>query len=115
MKTIYVAGPYRAHTPSGVLANRHIAEICGMRLCANGWAPYIPHCNLGGFEIYDGIEGLCDKVWLAIGLEWVHRCDAVFVLHGWEHSEGTKAEITEAKLIDLPIYYQKDGFPDATD
>ncbi len=109
MKLIYIAGPYRAKNHSQVIDNIYNARDAAVELLRRGWGYICPHLNSGGLEQY----GFSDDIFLDIGLEQMRRCDAVFVLDGWERSEGTKMEIKFAKAWRLPIYYQKDGYPPA--
>jgi len=37
-------------------------------------------------------------------IEAIHKCDAIYMMVGWQESEGAKAELGVAKELDLPVY-----------
>lgn len=106
MKIIYIAGPYRASTYHEVQDNIYAARQAAAELLGRGWGYICPHANTGGME-----QGFPHNLFLDMGLELMKRCDAVFVLRGWERSEGTKKEIHFAEAWKLPVFYEKDGYP----
>lgn len=98
MKVIFVSGPYRAATEREVVNNIRRAEAAALRLWREGWAVICPHLNTAHFG------GYCeDSTWLAGDLEILRRCDAIYMLPGWENSEGASAEFTVAKHAGLEI------------
>lgn len=110
---IYIAGPYTSDTRSGIDNNIEHAKKAALELSANGWAPITPHLNLYHFEDYE-ICGLFDyTTWMDIDVSILMRCDAIFMLKGWEHSKGSTHEHALAEQQELKIYYETHGFPDA--
>jgi hypothetical protein len=101
MKIIYVAGPYRADTIRGMVENIRRAEVAALHLWKSGWAVICPHKNT---ELFDG--HCADDVWLRGDLEILARCDAVYMVKGWENSEGAKAEHDLARSLGLTTIYQ---------
>lgn len=99
MKLAYVAGPYRADSESGVVANIRAAEEVAIELWKHGYAVICPHKNTALFG------GLCpDEVWLKGDLVMLERCDLVVLVPGWERSSGTKAEFVHAHERGIPVY-----------
>lgn len=99
MKVIYIAGRFRGRDGWEVRCNIHAAESAARRVVALGAMPCTPH-SIGG-----NMAGTAsDAFWLRGTLELMRRCDAVLVLPGYETSEGTKAEITEAQAKQIPVF-----------
>lgn len=99
MKLVYIAGPFRAATAWGVAENVRAAERVGLEVARVGYMPVIPHANTAHFHG----EG-DDDFWIEGTPELLRRCDAVVLVPGWERSSGTRAEITEARLRNIPVY-----------
>lgn len=108
MKTIYIAGPYRAATPWAVEQNIRAAEAYILPLAEKGYAVLCPHTMTRGF---DGT--MTDEYWLAATLELMRRCDAVFVVPGSWDSEGALGEMREACRLGLPVYFTLEDVPEA--
>jgi hypothetical protein len=104
IEVVYVAGPYRAATPSGIVANIRRAEAIAVELWKRGYAVICPHLNTA---LMDGLAP--DYVWLKGDLKIMERCDAVVVVPGWEKSSGTRAEITHANELNIPVRVWHDG------
>ena len=103
MKVIYVAGPYRGD----VEANIARAKMAAIALWKRGWAVFCPHTNAAHFD-HAGVE---DAAVLAGDLELLRRCDAIFLLNGWEHSEGSRRESNLATKYLIQHYYEPRGYP----
>lgn len=103
MKVVYIAGPYRGPTHWAIEQNVRRAEAFALEVWKAGGAAICPHANTRFFQLE-----LPDQRWLDGDLEILRRCDAIAVLHGWETSEGTRAEKTLARACGLPIFYEKD-------
>ncbi len=101
MKIIYVAGAYRAKTEWGLIQNIRKAEQAAIKLWQEGWAVICPHKNTAHFG------GLCpDNTWLDGDLEMLKRCDAIYMLRGWEKSKGATAEHQLAIKMGLEVYFE---------
>jgi hypothetical protein len=99
MKVVYVAGPYRADTEIGVLENIRRAEQAAVDVWKMGAAVICPHKNTAFFG------GICgDEVFLRGYLDIVRRCDAVYMLEGWQESPGSRAEQAAALLLGIPVF-----------
>ena len=110
---LYVAGKYRAATREAVSANIEAARQVGIAAAGLGWYPVIPHTNTAHME--HDLPHAGDTFWLAGTLELMTRCDAVVLVPGWETSEGTQAEISEADRLRIPVYRSPDLMPGASE
>jgi hypothetical protein len=101
MKVIFISGPYRAKTWGKRNNNINHAREAAIKLWKQGHAVICPHMNTAHFD------GACpDQVWLDGDLEILKRCDAIYVLKGYELSEGSKQEIYWAKAWNKEIIYE---------
>uniref|UniRef100_A0A6M3JHD9 DUF4406 domain-containing protein n=1 Tax=viral metagenome TaxID=1070528 RepID=A0A6M3JHD9_9ZZZZ len=101
MKIIYVAGKYRAKTEWALEENIRHAEREAVKLWQHGWAVICPHKNTAHFG------GVCtDATWLDGDLEILKRCDAIYMLAGWDLSSGARAERELAKSSGIEIFYE---------
>lgn len=101
---VYTAGKYRGKRPIDVKRNIRLADMWGELLCEKlGVLPVIPHKNTEGYE------GLQDDEWFLLAtLELMRGCDAVFMLPGWEDSEGARGEKAEAERLGIPVFTSLD-------
>ena len=103
MKIVYIAGPYRASTAWEIEANVRRAEKAALYVAACGYVPLCPH------SMYRFFHGqLTEDFWMDATLELLKKADYVYVLHGWERSNGTRKEIELATTLGTPIVF--DGF-----
>lgn len=111
MPVVYIAGPYRSPTRSGVELNiqaaRHVARLC----CVKGWSVLCPHANTGHLD--ETLPGISDQFWLDSTMELLRRADAVVLVPGWESSAGTRDEIHEATQRGIPVYNSMSELPSA--
>lgn len=103
MRVVYLAGPYRAKTINEIYENVQRARKDALRLWKLGYAVICPHMNTA---LMDG--ALPDNIWLDGDLEILHRCDAIYLMEGWESSIGTCKEVEFAKAHNIPVRYMKD-------
>lgn len=98
MKLIYVAGAYRAPTIFEVDANIRRARDRAADVVRSGNYPVVPHlCTC----YMDGLAP--DALFLSGGLRLLARCDEVWLVQGWERSEGTRQEIAAALRSGIPV------------
>jgi hypothetical protein len=102
MKIIYIAGPYRNKSEYQVYENIRVAGLYALQVWMLGGAAICPHKNTAFFG---GAYNLPDEVWLTGDLEILSRCDAVYVTHNWERSNGACTEVEFAKAHDIPVIY----------
>jgi hypothetical protein len=97
-KLVYVAGPYQGD----IKENIEYAEKVSIKLIKLGFDVITPHKNTAGYEQYvDGI--ITRSTWLAMDLNILSRCDAIFVMNNSSASEGTAAEIAFVKEHNIPF------------
>lgn len=101
MIKVYVAGAYTAPTVVQVLANMRRGIDAAVQIAKLGMAPYCPWLD---FQ-YGLVSAMPVEVYKEISMEWLRASDAVFVVPGWENSEGTNAEINEACDRDIPVFF----------
>jgi hypothetical protein len=109
MLRIYIAGPYRAATPSEVDRNIITARDVQAELLRMGHAPFCPHSMTARFE--RDYPDLPDEAYLETDLVWVEVSDAMLMLPGWEQSSGSRAEEEFALDTGLPVYYSLQEVP----
>lgn len=101
---VYVAGPYSADNVLGVLQNIGRGERACAELFHNGLAPFCPWHD----KTY-AMDALCQgdevEAFREHSMAWLEAAQAVFVLPGWEQSEGTKAEMLRAENIGIPVFF----------
>jgi|SRR5688572_2233764 len=108
MKVIYIAGKYRGPNSWAVEQNIRAAEEVAARVVQLGMMPMCTHPmtrHMGGLA--------SDEHMLAGTLEIMSRCDAVLLVPNWRDSEGTRAEVAEAKRLGLPVFGE--GYATASD
>lgn len=103
MKVIYVAGKYRGKSWNEVWENIMHSRTEARKLWLQGWAVICPHANS---ILMDGAKGETDGVFLEGDLEILKRCNAIYLLKGWEGSEGAKDELGLAQKEGLEILYE---------
>jgi hypothetical protein len=91
-KLVYVSGPYRAETINGVFENVYRARKHALYLWNLGYSVLCPHTNTA---FMDG--SLDDEAWLEGDLVMLARCDLIYMVPGWESSEGAKVELDRAR------------------
>jgi hypothetical protein len=96
---IYIAGPYRNPTISGVNRNIHTARIAAEHLAAHDIFFLCPHLNSG---LMDGIN--TDEYFLAMGLELLSRCDYMLLIGDWRNSDGSCMEKELARKLEIPVF-----------
>lgn len=99
MRVIYIAGPYRAATPREVELNIRMAETAMHDVVQLGLYPMCPHTMT---RYFDGTG--TDQYWLDATLAIMERCDAVYMVPGWQRSEGSRAEYAAALAQGMPVY-----------
>lgn len=97
---IYVAGRYSSDKAYEVEQNINRAWDWGLRIVRElkAW-PMGPHlCG-------QHMEGAAsNEFFYEATLEMMRRCDAVFLMPGWEESTGARGEKAEAERLGIPVF-----------
>src|SRR5579863_955 len=102
MKVVYVAGPISAPTPEEIDRNVAMGKRAGTEIWKMGAYPVVPHLNVPGHDIMAaGITA--EQIYLG-DLEILQRCDAMFLLPGWEASRGCNYERAWAEYHSIPVF-----------
>jgi hypothetical protein len=97
---IYIAGALRSDIP-GYINNCRKMILTAEEVRLQGYAVFIPCLDfltgltVGGYEFHDYFDN---------SFEILKRCDAIFLVPGWQTSEGTKKEIALAQELNIPVY-----------
>lgn len=111
--TIYVAGPMRGRPDR----NRAAFNAAAERLAAKGWQPVNPvdMTRVWPCEEADGrMNGMRLFELMEIERELVKRVRAIYLLDGWEASEGARTELrTFLDLGRREVHLESAGTPQA--
>jgi len=100
MILVYVAGPYNARTPLGVIYNILRARYWAKKIWRLGFSAFCPHSNSAFFNYGRRVP---EKQIMAACVDMINRVDVLFVIPNSENSAGVKIEIEEAKRLGTPI------------
>lgn len=101
-KLIYIAGALNSDAV-GYIKNFHNMLVMAESVRREGFAVFVPALDFmmgvmwGDYEYadyFDNSQPILD------------RCDAVFVVPGWENSSGTKKEISSAIMQNIPVFFE---------
>ena len=95
---VYVTGAFRAKTQWGIMQNVRKAEDASLMLWKSGYSVICPHTMTQHFQ-----SECSDEIWLKGCIELLKRCDAIFLVEGWENSEGSKEELKIARELGLIV------------
>jgi hypothetical protein len=99
MKTVYIAGPFRASSAWLIEQNIRKAEEYALDIAVMGAAPLCPHTM---YRFFQG--ALPDRFWLEVTMELAKKCDAIFMCNGWEQSSGSRGERHEMIALGRPVF-----------
>lgn len=96
---VYVAGKLNADA-SGYTNNVHNMILEAEKIRLAGFAVFVP-----GLDFLQGvvIGNWKYEDYFANSQAWLDASDAMFLIPGWESSEGTKKEIERAKRKGIPV------------
>lgn len=91
---VYIAGPYSGD----VAVNVHEAIRMADLLAERNFAPYLPHLT----HLWHLVKPHEKEFWLALDLEFLVSCDALYRLTG--DSSGADKEVEFAVANDIPVF-----------
>lgn len=109
---LYLASPYTAKTPSGVLDTNtmslraSLAAVAAARIVDMGvYYVYSPIIHNHSVNQHLRIAQPSWDFWGPVDIHFLRFADAlgVLMLEGWEDSTGVQEELRFAKLIDMPV------------
>ena len=104
MKVLYIAGPYG--DSGGYLAiedNITVARKAAAFLARNGIGFCSPHLNFAHFEVVT--PDVPVSFWRELDIRLLKGCDGIYMLRGWQASEGAREERDAAREMGLPLFY----------
>lgn len=105
---IYLAGPYAHATKEGREVNFRMHEAVAVKMLRAGFHPYSPivHWHAAA-EVYE--LPIQSSFWCGHNRVMIAHSTEVWVLPGWENSEGTKTEIDAARQYKIPVRFLERG------
>ena len=106
---VYIGGPYRginSHDFHGYFAidsNINRATEASAELARLDIPYFCPHLNSAHFEVI--APDVKPEYWLEMDMVFVDLSSCLYVLEGWEESQGTCAEIVRAASLGKPVFY----------
>jgi len=105
IKVIYVCGSISAATVEQRDMNIQKGKDVGFAIWHLGAMPLVPHMNsMGMFQA--GVTA--EAIYLG-DLALVSKCDAMYLMEGWESSFGCNLEVAWAKHKNIPIFNSFDA------
>ena len=101
MKLVYVSGNY---TNGDVAQNVKAAIDAGDRLLEQGYIPFIPHLT----HLWAIVSPKPHSTWMMIDGAILGRADAIYMMKGWESSNGAVMELSLAVSMGKEIIYEED-------
>jgi hypothetical protein len=106
MKAVYISGKYSA--PSNYRRQLNIMDA--WMTAAQVWSlpglyAVCPHANTAHMDGVTGGDPEADyRKFIDADLDLLARCDAIFMIAGWEDSRGARMEYARAVELGLPVF-----------
>ena len=97
---VYIAGALRADIPTYIANCSRMIKIAE-EVRQQGYAVFVPCLDLLSGIV---IGNLKFDDYFNNSFEILKRCDCVFLVPGWQSSEGTKREIELAKRYEISVF-----------
>jgi hypothetical protein len=106
VKVIIVAGKYTSKSDWEKDQNIQKARAVARMLWYLGWAVICPHSNTSFFGDNEENDPGEREMWTQGVLELVSRSDAIYMMKGYEQSEGAKKELELAEELGLEVLFE---------
>lgn len=107
MKRVYVAGAYSGDNVIEILQNIGRGEWYAAQIFKLGYSPFVPWHDKD-FVIKLWNKELNVNMFYEYSLTWLKVSDIMFLVPGWEKSNGTLKEIEIAKKLGIKILTELD-------
>ena len=95
MKTAYICSPYSGD----IKRNKAYARELTLQAIKDGYAPITPHLYIT--EVLNDNEPLARDLGLKIAINLLQKCDVIYIGRKFGLSQGMKAEIAIAWMLEL--------------
>ena len=100
-QSVFISGPYRSKWGlAGVIWNIFKAWRAGRKLVREGYSVFVPHLNTA---LMDGLQPV--DFFLNCCLKELPNFEVIYMMRGWEKSEGAREELAEARRRGLKVVY----------
>jgi hypothetical protein len=98
---VYIAGKYRARTIYGRIINILKVYRAARKLTKQGYVCIVPHMETA---LMDGLQS--DEWFLSASIKKLKHCDAIYMLKGWQESDGSCLERLAAQQRGMKVWYE---------
>ena len=102
MKYVYIAGPYTAPNYFAIERNINAAAEVAAFLAESGVGFFCPHLHSAHFEVIT--PDVPPVYWYDLDIHFMEKCDAIYLLPGWQRSVGTLREKALMEEWGRPVF-----------
>jgi len=107
MKRVYVAGKFSGNNVLDVLKNIGKGKFACTKMFSLGLDPFCPWADMD-YVIFNPDGDFNVERFYQYSISWLKVSEILYILSGWRESKGAMIEISIAKKLNIPIYYQDD-------
>ena len=110
---VFIAGPYGSRGDRRDAAyleiDRNIARAReAAAFLANNRVPFFcPHLNSCHFEVITPEVPM--QYWYDLDMAILEPASAIWLLDGWQDSQGSQVELVHARVLQIKVFYPQDG------
>ncbi|MCI9517696.1 MAG: DUF4406 domain-containing protein [Clostridia bacterium] len=105
IKAVFICSPFKANSEERRAEYRRYAQEMALSALQEGAAPYAPHLYLP--DILDDEDALARRKGILAGIEFLTRCDALWLCTRYGISNGMRKEISAAQRNGIRIIEKK--------